>query len=525
MQGHGKGFFRTPFHPLKGGTVYGKINPSSSARQAVNTGMQAYYEPMPGETFDVAIIGAGITGTMLAKDLSAYRARILLLDKENDIADGATMANSAIVHAGYDPEDGTLKGLLNVQGARLYESLCRDLQCRYLETGAYIAACGEEEEKHLDILKARADRRQIPCEFVPMEKARSEEPALSDGVTKVLSFPTTAVIYPWQVAHACAQVAVQNGAKVCLNAEVTAIEHADGLYRLRTAKGDFTARCVVNAAGTHAEAVARMVTDEPGFRMTPRKGEYYVLDKDAAFVRHIIFPVPSQEKGKGVLAVPTVYGNTLIGPNSDFVDDMDDPGTSVDGLKYVRDNIGKTLKNVPLNRAIRVFAGVRPTSDRPDFILEEAKGLPGFINAASIESPGLASSPAISRYVIDRLILPRFAFEKNGNAVMTRTAPPVLNEMSVEERNALIAKNPAYGKIICRCETVSEGEIVDAIRAPLGARTVKGVKKRVRPGMGRCQGGFCEPRVVEILARELNVSPLDIVLDGPGSWILEKENR
>ena len=479
----------------------------------------------PGGLYDVAIIGAGITGTMLAKDLSAYQLRILLLDKENDIADGATMANSAIVHAGYDPEEGTLKGLLNVQGARMYEQLCKDLECKYRLTGAYIAACGPEEEKHLDLLKDRADRRGIPCEYVPMDEARKQEPALSDAVTRVLSFPTTAVIYPWQVAHACAQVAVLNGADIRLNAGVNAIDVCPDGFLLHTAQGDFAARTVVNAAGTHAEQIARMVTEDPGFRMMPRKGEYYVLDKDAAFVKHVIFPVPSKEKGKGVLAVPTVYGNTLIGPNSDAVQDMDDPGTSFEGLDYVRKNISKTLRNVPLNRTIRIFAGIRPTSDRPDFILEEAKDVPGFINAASIESPGLASAPAISRYVIDRLLSRRLDLKADPNAVMTRKAPPVMAEKTLEEHNALIKQNSAYGRIICRCEQISEGEIVDAIHAPCGATTIKGVKKRVRPGMGRCQGGFCEPRVLEILARELGISPLDVVLDQQGSTILERENR
>ena len=475
--------------------------------------------------YDVVIIGAGITGSVLARDLSAYHLRIAVIEKENDIADGATMANSAIVHTGYDPEPGTMKAKMNVAGARRYEALCRELGCLYKTVGAYIAACGEEEEKHLEILAQRADEREIPYRWLSREQALKEEPNLSDHVTKVLDFCTTAVIYPWEVACACMEVACGNGADLYLNAECTGIEKTDHGYIVHTSGDDLIARTVVNAAGVHADSIAKMVCEDPGFTIRPRRGEYYVLDQDAAVVSHIIFPVPSAEKGKGVLAVPTVYGNTLIGPNSDFIDDPDDNATSAAGLASVRGNISKTLKNVPLNRSIRTFSGVRPASDHPDFIIEEAPGCPGFINAASIESPGLASAPGISRYIIDELLSRYLDLAEDKEAVMTREAPPVLSRMSAEERNELIRKNPAYGRIVCRCEQVSEGEIIDCIRRPCGARSVKGVKKRVRPGMGRCQGGFCEPLVVGILARELGISPLDVVLDSKKSRILESENR
>ena len=475
--------------------------------------------------YDVVIIGAGITGTMLARDLSMYHLRIAVIDKENDIADGATMANSAIVHTGYDPEDGTLKAKLNVAGARRYEEICRQLSCHYKTIGAYIAACGKAEEEHLDILAKRADDRGIPYRFLDREEALAEEPNLSDQVSKVLDFYTTAVIYPWEVAIACMENAVTNGADLFLNSECTSIEKMDGCYVVHTGQRDLLTHLVVNAAGTHASEIASMVTDNPGFTIRPRRGEYYILDQDVQPVKHIIFPVPTAAKGKGVLAVPTVYGNTLIGPSSDYIDSPDDTGTSSEGLGYVRKNIAKTLKNIPLNRSIRTFAGIRPASDHPDFVIEEAEGCPGFINAASIESPGLASAPGISLYIIDQFISKYITLKKDPEAVTERKAAPVLNEMSIEEKNALIAKNPAYGRIVCRCEQISEGEIVDCIHSVCGARSVKGVKKRVRPGMGRCQGGFCEPLVVNILARELGISVLDVVLDSESSHILESENR
>ena len=474
--------------------------------------------------YDIVIIGAGITGTMLARKLSMYQLKIAVIDKANDIANGATMANSAIIHTGYDPEEGTLKGKLNVLGAEQYPSICRQLHCRYKVPGAWIAACGAEEEKHLDLLAARADARKIPYSFVTSEEAHALEPNLSAGVTKVLCFPSTGIIYPWEVAIACMENAVNNGAELYLNSTCRAIEKKDDHYIIRTDTGSFDTRWVVNAAGVYADEVYRMVSPEQNrFTMKPKRGEYYVLDQDVRLTDHIIFPVPSS-KGKGVLAVPTVYGNTLIGPDSTYTDSPEDTDGTRQGLAYVSENIRKTLDHVPLNRSIRTFAGLRPSSTSRDFIIEEAADAPQFINAASIESPGLASAPAVADYIIS-IISRKTHLEPDPEAVFTREKPVVMNDLSDDEKNEMIRKNPLYGRIICRCERISEGEIIDCIRRPCGARSVKGVKKRVRPGMGKCQGGFCEPRIVNILARELGITPLEVVLDSRSSSILESENR
>lgn len=472
--------------------------------------------------YDITIIGAGISGCMLAKDLARYKLKVALLDKENDIANGATMANSAIVHTGYDPEDGTLKAKLNVEGARRYEQLCKDLYCEYKQVGAYIAAVGEEEEKHLDVLADRAERRGIPYEWLTGEEARKQEPNLSDAVTKVLNFYTTGIIYPWKVAEACAEVAVNNGCELLLNHEVTSIDNKEDHFIIHTNKEDIETKYIINASGIFADKIYAMVSDHVNFTMKPRKGEYYVLDNDIHYVDHIIFPVPSK-KGKGVLAVPTVHGNTLIGPNSDESEFNTD--TTTDGLNYVRENISKTMKNVPYNKVIRTFAGLRPSSTSKDFIIEEAKDVPHFINVASIESPGLASAPGISRYVIDEILAKDMELIINEDAKLTREKPVVMEALSPEERDAMIKQDPLYARIICRCVSISEAEIIHCIHKPVGARSVKGVKKRVGPGFGRCQGGFCEPRIVSILARELNISPLDVVLDSEDSRILERENR
>ena len=469
--------------------------------------------------YDIIIIGAGIVGTILAKDLSQFHCKVALLDKENDVANGATNANSAIIHTGYDPEDNTLKAKLNVEGARMYESLCEELHCKYKTVGAFIVACGEEEEKHLDVLADRAKRRNISFEWLSGDQAREKEKNLSLSVTKALNFYTTAVVYPWQIAEACAEVAVNNGVELLLNHEVIGINQSQDCYIVHTSSGDLETKMIINASGIYADQIHKMVFKEIKYEMKPKRGEYYVLDNDISFVEHIIFPVPSK-KGKGVLAVPTVYGNTLLGPNSEL---QDDTGTSRDGLASVKENIQKTMQNVPYQKVIRTFAGLRPSSTSKDFIIEEV--IPNFIDVASIESPGLASAPAIAKYVIENFVSKRITLENNPDATQTRKKPVVMCELNDEEKNEMIRKNPLYGKIICRCESISEQEIIDCIHKPVGARSIKGVKKRVRPGMGRCQGGFCEPYVLEILARELNLSPLEVLQDGQHSNVLLEENR
>ncbi len=475
--------------------------------------------------YDVVIIGAGIVGTLLARDLSRYRLKVAVLEKENDIADGATMANSAIVHTGYDPEEGTMKARMNVAGAQMYAQLCKDLGCLYKPVGAYIAATDEEEEKTLARLAERAEARHIPYVWLSGDQARAEEPNLSDAVTKVLSFPTTAVIYPWEVAIASMEVAVKNGVNLFLNAKVVKIDRNDTGFLVHSADGSvYETKTIVNAAGVYADVIAQMVCDHPSFSMKPKRGEYFVIDHSLHVTNHVIFPTPGK-KGKGVLAVPTVYGNTLFGPSSEGVDDKDDLGNSATGMEYVRSKITRILRRVPLSASIRNFSGLRPSSTSADFIIEEQAGVPGFINCASIESPGLASAPAIAAYVHTTLLAPYLTYVENPQAVMTRMRPLVMKEISEAEKAEAIRKNPLYGKIICRCEEISEGEIRDCIHRPCGATTVKGVKKRVRPGMGRCQGGFCEPKVVSILADELHCSPLDVVLDGRQAYLLEKENR
>lgn len=474
--------------------------------------------------YDVIVIGAGITGTLIARQLSCYDLRVAVVERCSDVADGATMANSAIVHTGYDPEDGTLKAELNVQGARMYKELCDDLGCLYKVVGSYVAACGKEEEEHLTVLRKRADRRGILVKQMTGEEARLREKNLSEDVSAVLYFPETAVIYPWEVAIAAMENAMENGVELHLDTTVQNIEKKDGMYVVQTDNGTFETKMVISCAGTHAKEVASMVSAEVPYDITPRKGEYYVLDQNTDFVHSIVFPVPGK-KGKGILAVPTVYGNVLIGPNSAYCNDIDDVDHTTEGLAEVKNGIAKTMRNVPFHKVIRNFAGLRPSSTMSDFVITEYSDAENFIDVACIESPGLASAPAIASYVMEHFVLSKLHCEKKASFTLKRQRPLVIDELTVEERNAVIRNNPLYGKIICRCETISEGEIVDCIHRPCGARSIKGVKKRVRPGMGRCQGGFCEPLVAKILARELGIPLEEVTLDGRTSEILKGENR
>ncbi len=473
---------------------------------------------------DILIIGAGITGCFIAHDLSKTNLKVMLVDKESDIANGATMANSAIIHSGHDPLDNTLKARLNVRGNEMYEDICKELGVDFIRTSAFVAATSKEEEKILDNLYKQAKDRNVPVEFLSGDEARAKEKNLSDAVTKVIELPTTGIIYPWEVAIALAEEALLNGVEVKLSEQVEAITKKDEGFVVKTNKGEYKTKIVINAAGAFSDKIYEMVSNNNRFKITPRRGEYYVLDKmEEPIVSRVIYPVPSKA-GKGVLVVPTTHGNVLLGPNSEVIDDANANCNTREQLEYVKQQVGKTVKNIPMHKIIRTFAGIRPTSTVHDFIIEEASDVSNFINVAGIESPGLASAPAISEYVLQNILDKKVDLTAKKD-YKKRTPNINLKKLSVEEKNKLIKENPAFGRIICRCEQVTEGEILDAIHRPLGATTVKGIKKRTRPGMGRCQGGFCEPLVVEILARELKIERTEVRLDSEKSVLLKSETK
>ena len=467
------------------------------------------------------IIGAGITGALIAHNLSKYNLNVLLLEKGNDVAGGATGANSAMVHSGHDPKPGTLKCKYNVLGNRMYPDLCKELKVSYDQIGAFVVATDLEEENKLDILINQCIERQIPYEILTGEQARTLEPNLSDNVSKALSLPTTAVIVPWEVTMAAVEEAMLNGIELKLNYEVKNIKKENDIFLINN---EIETKILINCAGVNCDDITNMLRPSP-YKVEAKKGEYYILDHTGVqLVNRVIYPIPTA-KGKGVLAVPTVHHNVLIGPNSDFCENKDCVATG-SGLDYVKKEINKTIKNIPYNKMIHNYAGLRPHIDLNDFYIQEDDMISNFIHVAGIESPGLTAAPAIAKDVVENIIIPKFNTSKKDNFV--RRKPFIkMNELSDEQKAEIIKNDPDYGKIICRCEKVSLGEIKDAINRKCGATTIKGVKLRCRPGMGRCQGSFCESEVFKILIEETGMNAKEIKLANKGSQIVSsyaKEN-
>ena len=462
---------------------------------------------------DIVIIGAGITGSLIAHNLSKYNLEVLLLEKNSDVAEGATGANSAMVHSGHDPKPNTLKCRYNLLGNRMYPDVCKELQVPFKPIGAFVAATNEEEEKTLEGLINQCVERNIPFEVMNGDEARLEEPNLSDNVSLVLSLPTTGIIVPWETAFAACEEAILNGVELKLNYEVKSIKKENDKFIIND---EIETKVLINCAGAHCDDITNMLRVSP-YKVEAKKGEYYVLDHlDGKFVKHVIYPVPSA-KGKGVLAIPTAHDNVMLGPNSDFIDDKEDTSTG-SGLDYVKAEISKTVKNIPYNKMIHTFAGLRPHIDLNDFYIQEDDEINNFIHVAGIESPGLTAAPAIAKDVVENMVLPKFNASVKEEYI--RRKPYIdMKHMSDDQKDELIKSNPDFGKMICRCEQISLGQIKDVINRKCGARTIKGVKMRCRPGMGRCQGGFCEPEVVKILQKELDKELKDIELDKPNSNI------
>lgn len=472
--------------------------------------------------YDVLIIGCGIAGAAAAFELSRYRLSTAVLERENDVAMGATKANSAIIHAGYDPKPGTLMARLNVRGAELARELCGQLDVPYDPCGSLVLALSEAELSAIRELYRRGTENGVPgLELLTGDEARALEPNLSENVAGALHAPSAAVCSPWEYCLALAETAVRNGAELHLNTAVTGLDPlgSEG-WTVHTGKGDFQARFVINAAGVDAEAVHAMA-GPPSFRTLPARGQYYLLDKsEGTRVSRVIFQCPGRA-GKGVLTAPTVHGNLIVGPNSEPVNGNDTATTGA-GLRYVRETAQRSVPSINFRESIRNFAGVRANTDRGDFVIE--RGAPHFIDLAGICSPGLSAAPAIGEYAARLLAEDGLALEKKDTFVCARRRTR-FKELSPDERAALVEREPAYGRVICRCETVTEGEILEALHGPIPPVSVDGVKRRVSAGMGRCQGGFCGPRVVDLLARELHRSPGEIVQDQAGSWLLARETK
>ena len=469
--------------------------------------------------YDVVIIGCGVVGAATAYELARYKLRVAVLEAAADIAAGTTKANSAIIHAGYDPEPGTLMARLNVEGNRLTGEICEKLQVPFKRVGSLVVAFSPEQLPTLRTLYDRGCKNGVPgLRLLSGEQARAMEPGLSEEVCGALLAPSAGIIDPWGFAIAMAETAVRGGVELRRDCPVTGIEDTGAGFVLHTPAGDVTARFVLNAAGVDADRVHEML--EPNdWQTLPSRGEYYLLDKsEHDRVSRVIFQCPGPE-GKGVLVAPTIHGNLICGPNAEAVEDRLDLGNTAAGMAEVRAKASRSVPGIQWRQNIRNFAGLRANTTRSDFIIEESKAHPGFIDLAGIKSPGLSSAPAIAKMAAEMLAADGLALEPDPDFVDKREHI-VFKNLSAEEKNELIRKDPRYGRVVCRCETITEGEIVAALHSPIPPRSINGVKRRCNAGMGRCQGGFCGPRVQEIIARELGIDQAEVLLEQAGSTIL-----
>lgn len=472
--------------------------------------------------YDIAIIGAGVSGTAIARELSRYQTKICVLEREEDVCCGTSKGNSAIIHAGYDAEPGSLKAKLNLRGNQMMDQLAKDLDFPFRRNGSLVLCLDEKDLPNLQKLYERGITNGVKgLQILNKEEVRAMETNISDQVIAALYAPTGGIVCPFHMTIAFAENACANGTVFHFNTEVKNIIHRQNIWEIETTKGTFEAGCIINAAGVYADKLHNMVSQKK-IHITPRKGEYCLLDKTAGtHVSHTVFTLPGK-LGKGVLVTPTVHGNLLIGPTAADIEDKEGVNTTREGLDEVLQKSAASVKNIPARQVITSFAGLRAHEDGDDFIIGETEK--DFIDCAGIESPGLSSAPAIGEMVAE-LLKEKYNLKEKEDFISTRKGITDPSKLFLEERNALIHREPTYGNIICRCEMVTEGEIIDAIRRPLGAKSLDGVKRRTRAGMGRCQSGFCSPRVMEILARELDIPVEEITKSGGNSRIIEGVNK
>lgn len=474
--------------------------------------------------YDIAIIGAGVTGAAIARELSRYNLSIIILDRENDVSCGTSKANSAIIHAGYDPEEKTLMAKLNAEGNRMFDNLCGELDVPFVRNGSLVVAFDGEQMAHLEMLRQRGINNGIPgLSIISTDEILKREKHLNPLAKGALLAETAGIIDPMLLTISLMESAVKNGASYMLNFDVKKISREDKFYIITSDNESINAKYIINAAGVFADSIHNLAAPVD-FRIKPRRGQYFLLDKiDGDMVKSVVFPCPTK-MGKGTLVAPTVHGNLILGPSSDDLEDPEDLSTTDELLGKARTGAKQLVPEITTRNSIRTFAGMRAEPDAGDFIIREAEGAPGFFDVAGIKSPGLTAAPAIALYVTEIMKEAgvRFVPKKAFDPVVKRK---LFIEMGEKEQTELIRKNPLYGRIICRCENITEGDIVDSIHREAGATTVDGVKRRCRAGMGRCQGGFCGPRVQEILSRELSRPLEEIVLEKRHSYILTGKTK
>ncbi len=476
---------------------------------------------MSGLQYDVTIIGGGVTGAAVARELSRYQLKTCLVERTEDVCSGTSKANSAIVHAGYDAATGSIKAAMNVEGNRLMEELSKDLDFSFRRNGSLVLCFSEDDRPALQALYERGIANGVPdLKIISGDEVRAMEPNVTDEVVAALYAPTGGIVCPFGLTIALAENACDNGVEFKFLTEVTNITRIEGGYQLSIkGKEDITTRFVVNAAGVYADVFHNMVSEHK-IEIVPRKGDYCLLDQEAGkHVDKTIFQLPGKY-GKGILVAPTIHGNLLIGPTATDIQDKEGTYTTAAELAEAMKKSAISVKNIPYRQVITSFSGLRAHEASDEFIIGEAAE--GFFDAAGIESPGLSSAPAIGLHLA-KMIAEKAGAKEKTDFIATRKGIPHVSAMAREERAALIKERPDYGTIVCRCENVSEGEIVDSIRRTLGAKSLDGIKRRVRQGMGRCQAGFCTPRTMEILSRETGIPMEEICKNQPGSEMITGE--
>ena len=486
--------------------------------------------------FDIIIIGGGVAGCMAARFLSRYELSILLIDKESDIGSGTSAANTALIHPGYDPLPGTLKARLNVSANPLWDNLAGELNIEFERAGDYVVAVGQEEIAKLDKLMQQGRQNGVPgMHIVSAEEIRKREPLINPEVSGAIFAETGGMCDPFMATFAAAENAVQNSVRVMLETGFQEfLFDGQKIIGVRTNRGDFLCRWVINAAGLFSDEVMHRAGVHPEFRITPRRGEYFILDSADMNIRSVYFPVPN-ETSKGILVTTTVHGNTLLGPNAEDIYDKLNAENTSSGMQDVLSGAQKLVPSINPRSIIATFAGLRAGGNAPcltagvdyqhDFLIEISNEKPNLVNLAGIESPGLTSAPAIAQMVIDMMkdAGEKFIEKKNWNPI--RPARPRFRHLSRKQQQELIEKDNRYGRVICRCENITEGEIVAEIHSPIPARTYDAIKRRTWLGTGRCQGGFDLPRVTAILARELGISPLEVTKKGGESRFLTRQTK
>ncbi len=473
---------------------------------------------------DVVVIGGGIVGTAVLRELSKYDLKCILVEKEPDLAMGTTKANSAILHAGFDAPTGSLKAITNVRGNKLYHELEQELDLDIKWTGSLVAANTDEEMATLQELLERGKANGVDgLKILSREEVLQKEKNLT-SVKGALWAPSAGVCWPFGAALAFARCAVQNGAEVMRDCRVLGFIKEDGrITGVETSQGVIKTKYVVNAAGVYADEIAKLAGDE-SFTITPRKGEYILFDKTAcsSLVFGVVFPTPTK-KSKGILVCTTTHGNTFIGPNAQDMEDKEDHAVTAEGMNEIIASARKLIPNLPMGAAITEFSGLRAVSSTGDFIIG-ASAVAGLYNAAGMQSPGLTAAPAVAEMLAEAIVKDSGAQAK-ADFKAELPKKPVFNRLNWDKQAELIKENSLYGRVICRCETITEAEIVEAIHESCGARTVDGVKRRTRAGMGRCQGGFCGPRVTQILARELNIPVPEVLKERADSHMFYEKNQ